>query len=410
MAHLESAPGLVADRGPAAPAATDRPVSAPLVAHVIHRLDVGGLENGLVNLIDRMPPARYRHAIVCLTGYTEFARRIRRSDVTLHALDKRAGHDPGVQLRLWRLLRQLRPAIVHTRNLSALEAVVPAALARVPVRIHAEHGRDMHDLDGLRPRYRWLRRAMRPFVHRWVALSRDLEVYLARGVGVPPGRLTQIYNGVDSERFHPAPTGREPLPAPDAAPRGAIVLGTVGRLKAVKDPLTLARAFALLVGRDPGARARIRLVLVGDGPLREAVRGVLEACGATDLAWLPGERSDIPQILRGLDVFVLPSLAEGVSNGILEAMASGLPVVATRVGGNPELVEHGASGFLVPRGDPPALAAALERYLAQPDLRMQHGREGRRRAEERFSLERMVLDYLALYDAVLTSAPRGTGG
>src|SRR5262245_26906963 len=112
----------------------------PLVAHVIYRLDVGGLENGVVNLINSMPTDQFRHAIVCLAGYSEFYRRIERRDVPVFNLDKSPGNSPRMHWDLWRLFRRLRPRIVHTRNLAALEAQLPAALAGVPVRIHGEHG------------------------------------------------------------------------------------------------------------------------------------------------------------------------------------------------------------------------------------------------------------------------------
>lgn len=130
----------------------------PLVAHIIHRLDVGGMENGLVNLINHMPAERYRHAIVCMTRYTDFSQRIHRDDVSLHALHKREGKDLGVHRRLHRLLRSLRPAIVHTRNLATLEAQATAAAAGVRARIHGEHGWDIGDLDGARTKHRLMRR------------------------------------------------------------------------------------------------------------------------------------------------------------------------------------------------------------------------------------------------------------
>ena len=128
---------------------------------------------------------------------------------------------------------------------------------------------------------------------------------------------------------------------------------------------------------------------------------MLRASGAESLAWLPGERSDIQNVLRGFDVFVLPSLREGISNTILEAMASGLPVVATRVGGNPELVDEGGTGTLVPPSDPIQLAEAICAYLVDPSRMIGHGRAGRKVAETRFSLSAMVDRYLDIYDTVL---------
>jgi glycosyltransferase involved in cell wall biosynthesis len=169
------------------------------------------------------------------------------------------------------------------------------------------------------------------------------------------------------------------------------------------------RAFLHLLFTEPKVCERLRLVIVGNGPLREEAQRLLRADGAEAYAWLPGERADVPEILRALDLFVLPSLAEGISNTILEAMATGLPVVATRVGGNPELVQEGRTGMLVPPADPVAMAGAIRTYLLHPERLVLHGRAGRKRAEERFSLEAMVNGYLSVYDAVLNNRRRQTG-
>jgi sugar transferase (PEP-CTERM/EpsH1 system associated) len=268
----------------------------------------------------------------------------------------------------------------------------------VPVRVHGEHGWDVLDLDGSNRRYRLLRRAMRPFVHHYITVSRHLEAFLDGIVDLPAGRVSQIYNGVDSERFHP---GRAPLGPAGFAPDGAVVIGTVGRMQQVKDQLTLVRAFLELLALRPGAAARLRLVLIGEGPLRAQAEQLLRAGGVVDRAWLPGARDDIPALLRGIDIFVLPSLAEGISNTILEAMATGLPVVATAVGGNGELVQADVTGRLVPPADPQALAAALAGYVDEPAMLVQHGRAARQRIEMEFSLAAMVARYLTVYDRML---------
>jgi sugar transferase (PEP-CTERM/EpsH1 system associated) len=375
--------------------------SAPLIAHVIYGLKTGGVENGLVNLINHMPAERYRHAIVCLTDYSDFRLRIRRADVECYALHKPPGKVPGFYVKVWRLLRRLRPHIVHTRNLTALATQVPAMLAGARGRIHGEHGRDMVDLDGSNVKYQRVRRLIRPFVHQYIALSRDLERYLVDRIGVAPQRLTQIYNGVDTELFHPASPRRGSLPAPELAGSDTVVVGTVGRMEAVKDQVTLVRAFVRLLGFRSDLRDRLRLVIIGDGALRAPSLYLLKQAGALDLAWLPGERADIPELMRCLDVFVLPSLAEGISNTILEAMATGLPIVATRVGGNPELVEEGRTALLVPANDPQAMAAAIASYADDAAKRAQHGAAARASAEARFSLDSMVTAYMGVYDRVL---------
>lgn len=375
----------------------------PLIVHIIYRLDIGGLENGLVNLINRMPPERYRHAIICLTDHSSFRERIQRDDVACYALHKRAGKDLWMFWRLFKLLRQLKPAIVHTRNLATLDCVLPAALAGVRCRVHGEHGRDVEDMDGRSLKLQRFRRFFKPFVSRYIPLSRDLEGYLREKIGVLPEKITQIYNGVDSEKFRPPLDGRDPLPVADFAGPDSFVVGTVGRMQTVKDQLTLVRAFLQVLKTVPDARKFLRLVLVGDGPLRAAAEKLLVEEDALQLAWLAGARHDISELLRGLDVFVLPSLAEGISNTILEAMATGLPVVATRVGGNPELVEDGMSGTLVPASNPMAMAAAIADYFLDAGKRQRHGKAAREMVERKYSMDAMVAAYMGVYDRVLTS-------
>lgn len=379
--------------------------SPPLIAHVVYSFGVGGLENGVVNLINRLPASRWRHAVVALTQVTAAMQsRVTRPDVAYFALDKTPGHLYRLYPHLYRLFCELRPAIVHTRNLAALEAVVPARLARVPAVVHGEHGRDANDIDGRNVRNQWSRRLFNPFVSRYVALSQDLERYLVQRIGVAPARIAQLYNGVDTARFAPRGRVRTPIDGcPFTDPRHFIV-GTVGRLDAVKDQSNLARAFVAALRRHPGARERLRLVIVGDGALRQEVAGILAAADAASCAWLAGERHDITEVMRGFDCFVLPSLAEGISNTLLEAMASGLPVVATRVGGNAELMEEGLTGRLVPRADPESLATQILQYFDDPLLARRHGGAGRSLVEKRFSLEQMVRRYDELYSVMLHRA------
>ncbi len=373
----------------------------PLVVHVVFRFDVGGLENGVVNLINHMPEDAYRHTIIALTEVTDFRKRIERDDVQFISLHKPAGHLFSLYPRLFRIFRELRPAVVHSRNLAALEVTVPAWAAGVPVRIHGEHGRDVGDLDGHNRKYQRVRRLYNPFVSHFIALSRDLQDYLTGRVGIPARKVTQIYNGVDAIRFHPA----DGLAAIDGCPFRRPehwLVGTVGRMQVVKDQTLLARAFIRALELDPSLKARLRLVMVGDGALRAQAIQLLEQAGIADLAWLPGERNDVPDIMRGLDCFVLPSLAEGISNTILEAMASGLPVIATCVGGNPELVVEGRTGELVPAGDCEAMAQALVSYATRPEQARAAGRAGRAEVERRFSMEAMVGAYRGLYDRSLS--------
>jgi sugar transferase (PEP-CTERM/EpsH1 system associated) len=232
-------------------------------------------------------------------------------------------------------------------------------------------------------------------------MSKDLEQWLRTRVGVPAARIRQLYSGVDCGRFRPREHPRADWPEVDLRAPGLLVVGAVGRMESVKDPLNLIRAFiALHQQASEPVRARLRLVYFGDGPLLAEARSLLGEAGLGDKAWLPGSRDDVAELMPGFDAFVLPSLGEGISNTILEAMACGLPVVATEVGGNPELVTAD-TGILVPSADPYALSSALARYVQAPGLMAEHGRNGRQRVEREFALTVMVDRYHSLYEKFL---------
>lgn len=371
----------------------------PLIVHVVFRLDYGGLENGLVNLVNACAGAGARHAIVALTEATAFKGRVQES-VPVYEIGKRPGKDFRAYFRLYKLFRRLRPSIVHTRNIGTLDCALVALLARVPVRIHGEHGWDVHDPDGTSSKYRWMRRILFPLVHRIVTVTEDLRRWLIDSVGVPEGKVLVIRNGVDTVKFRPAESEASG-PRAERERSEELVIGSVTRFSAIKDPLNLVEAFVLVAARRAADDPPLRLVMVGDGELRERAIERLEQAGLAAAAWLPGSRDDVPALLRELDLFVLGSLREGMSNTVLEAMASGLPVVATDTGGNRELVEPGRTGALIPPGDSAALAEAIERYVSEPELIVLHGREARAQAVQRFSIAAMVAGYRALYEGVL---------
>lgn len=377
----------------------------PLIAHVVHHFRVGGMENGMVNLINYMPQQSFRHVVICLDDHTDFRERIQRNDVDFYSLCKPVGRDVSWYYRLWHLLRELSPDIVHTRNLSAIEGQFVAAAAGIRARIHGEHGRDVFDLHGKNRKYNLLRKLARPLVGHYIAVSKDLEQWLIDTIGVAPQRVSQIYNGVDTTRFHPRDGARNIGPAGFAA-EAAFVIGSVGRMAEVKDYPNLVRAFIRMLKIEPSARQRARLVIIGDGVSREACLTLLREANAEQLAWLPGERTDVAELMRTMDLFVLPSLGEGISNTILEAMASGLPVVATRVGGNPELVVEAQTGTLVPVADPESLAQTLLRYFRDGSMLEAHGRAGLERIESHFSMPAMVQGYVSVYEKMLQSTYR----
>ena len=377
----------------------------PLVLHVIHHLVMGGMENGLVNLINGLPAKDFRHAIACIEDFSDFRARLQPGDVDVYALHRSQVGVARVRQKIFQLCRELRPRIVHSRNLSGLDALLPARLAGVRFCLHGEHGWDMGDLFGKHWKALWLRRMHAPLVTRYVAVSEDLVRYLVDRVRIAPHRITHICNGVDTDRFSPGP--RDPGLFPEAL-RGddMFVVGTVGRLQVVKNQEVLLRAFAALLHGTPMLRARACVVVVGDGPLRRNLEELAHSLGIADRSWFPGARADVPAILRNFDVFVLPSFNEGISNTILEAMASGLPVIASRVGGNVEIVDANYTGRLFDSGDVPGLAQILSDYACHDALVRAEGIAARCVAIARFGLPQMIEQYQLLYASLLTSANR----
>jgi sugar transferase (PEP-CTERM/EpsH1 system associated) len=358
------------------------------VAHIIFRFSTGGLENGLVNLVNNLDEGRYRHLIICLSDYDlNFADRIRTSNTELFRLQKRPGNDFRMLYRLYKLLKRLRPDVLHTRNFGTLEAQAIGFVLQIPLRIHGEHGWDVDDLTGERLRSRLVRRVVGNMVHKFVTVSQHLQQYLTETANIPTAKVIHIYNGVDTELFSPAAkSARKP-----------IVIGTVGRMQLVKNQPLLVRAFVNLMQRHPSLKNTLRLRLVGDGPLLQTCTEILRAASMLDRADLVGPSNEVPAELRSIDIFVLPSLAEGISNTILEAMATGLPVIATGVGGNCELVVDGKTGAIVPSDDPEPMVDRLWLYVENSELRKEHGKAARRRVEQGFGLDTMVANYDRLY-------------
>src|SRR5450830_1889683 len=371
--------------------------AVPLIVHLVYRLDFGGLEILMVERINRIHPGAYRHAVVALTQSSDFAKKITRADVTVHELHKQPGASLGTHYKLYKLLRKLRPAVLHSYNLAGVEYAVAAMLAGVPVRINGAHGRDASDTDGTNPRHRMLRRVMLPFHDCMYGNSADLVRWNREFIGVPANKSRLLGNGIDSDKFHPAVHGKGDVPG--FGP-GCTVIGTVGRIQDVKNHAGLVDAFIALRQLLPAQAASLRLAIVGDGPLLTRLRQKVSDAGIADLVWLPGGRTDIAEILRSLDIFCMPSLAEGTPGSALEAMASGLPVVGTRVGGLPEVIDEGVTGMLVRPDDAAAMAAALARYVEDPGVARLHGVAGRERILNRYNMPAMVAAYQSMYDSL----------
>ena len=391
------------------------------IMHLVQSLEVGGLENGVVNLLNRLSGENFDHVVCCLTHAGKLADRIQSKDIKIVEVGLRTDRFRFPVLTLRRFIRRFAPDILHTRGWSTIDGIFAARIAGVGRVIHGEHGREATDPEGLNRKRKLIRKFLSPMVDHFVTVSEDLRSWLTERVGISALKVTTIHNGVDTRKFAPLdgpassarvlqlPATFSP-PSPGSPPScdisvlrrelglpvEAVLIGTVGRLDPVKDHVSLLRAFAPLArGAEPA-----RLIIVGEGPMRSEIESEIRKLRLDESVQMLGERQDIAELLKAFDVFSLTSIAEGISNTVLEAMASGLPVVATRVGGNPELVEHGVSGQLVQAGQVPAMTAAFESYLRDSNLRRSHGAGGRRRAEQRFSLDRMAVEYAELYRSV----------
>jgi sugar transferase (PEP-CTERM/EpsH1 system associated) len=350
------------------------------VVHVPWSFGPGGMERGILRCIQRASPD-IEHVIVCIT----IAGRLRSElpdGVQVFDIDQRPGERFGHLRRMRSTLRGLRPCVVHTRNWSGMDGIIAARTAGIRSIVHGEHGWAIEDPDGTNRKRIVIRRFLSRFVRRFTCVSRDIEEYLERtGVKCP---VTQIYNGVDTDEFRPDAAERADVRRELGIAADAPVIGMVARMDPIKDHATLLSAFERVRAQRPDAQ----LVLAGKGPDEEKIAA---AAGAG--VHVLGDRSDVPRLLRGMDLFALTSLNEGISNTILEAMASGMPVVATRVGGNPELVVDGQTGALFPVGDDEELARVLLGYIEDDARRRAHSEAAREHIIATFSLDSMVANY-----------------
>jgi glycosyltransferase involved in cell wall biosynthesis len=359
-----------------------------VVAHVLSSLRIGGQERVALELAGGQAEAGHAVMVVSLAGPPDgpLADEFRGRGVTVHRVPKRAGVDPALPLRLAALFRRERAAVVHTHNrLPLIYAAAPGKLTGAVV-VHTRHGPGR----GSR-RETWLRRGAGHFLNAYVAVSPELAELARLLRDCAPWKMSVIENGIDIDRFRPDPEARRAVRAALGIPERAWVVGSVGRLAPEKDYPLLVRAAAPLLGPEA------RLVIVGDGAEAEAIRAEVAARGAEAFVHLPGARSDVPRYLAAFDAFAFSSRMEGLPLGALEAMAAGLPVVATAVGGLPGLIREGATGFLVPPGDEGALRERLRAMRADPEGARAVAAAGQAHVEVRHSREAMVQSYLELY-------------
>ncbi len=356
--------------------------------HLIHQLGTGGAENGIINLLNNINTKLFETSICAFVGNGAQTVRLDQGVTRLFELGKRVGNDLTIPIRLRRLFRKWRPHILHTHAWGTLcEGIIGAKLARVPVVIHGEHGTIQHDGRNI-----YIQRLFWGLTHQILSVSKAHKESLTKTIGYSPRKIKVILNGVDTERFS-CKRRNEGLRNSLRIAEKDVVIGTVGRLVPVKNQKMLIKAFAPLARRY----SNLKLILAGDGPLKNELSQLAVSLGVSSRVMLLGRRSDIPEILQSMDIFVLTSISEGMSNTILEAMSSWLPVVASNVGGNPELVANNLTGFLFPSNNINALADALKILIEDSVRRKEMGAAGRKIIETEFSLKTMVKNYEKMY-------------
>jgi len=369
------------------------------VLHLITELNVGGAEMVLARLLGRLGRDRFDPRVACWYGARGMVgRSIRGLGIPVIDLNMTAKWRWDAFCRLYRLLRRFRPHILHCWMFHAnLPGRIIGRMAGVPIIITSRR------ISTEGPFRDGLNRLTAGLDDRVIAVCEAARRAEIRATRVPPEKVVTIHNGLDPARFHPCPSPQERARVRHrlgVLPNGPLI-GSVGRLHAQKGYSDLLTALGIVCRQ----MAEIRLIIVGEGKLRSALHAQAVRAGLSGRVVFAGARCDVSEILPALDLFVLPSLYEGLPNVVLEAMAAGLPVVATGVDGTREVVLNGKTGLLVPPGDPAALAEAIGLLMEHPDLGRKMGAAGRERIRRHFSIAQMAGQTAWVYEALLKIRP-----
>ncbi len=367
------------------------------VLHVVPDLAPYGLENIVAYLSCEIDRERFEPAVVSLYGATGggLESQLVNAGVQVFHLDKKRGFDGRMFSRCAQVLQRFQPHVLHTHNYVLRYTYLPALWHRVPVQVHTVHNVAQKEVDRVG-------RALQRIAFRWgvmpVAIAREVAATIRQVYGVPERAL--IPNGICVSRFQAGRASGEQWRRRESFTSDEILCLCVGRLAPQKDHATLLEAFAAGPAKNP----RARLLLAGEGPLRNDIERRIEALGLGGSVRILGRRTDIPDMLAAMDLFVIASRWEGNPLAVMEAMSAGVPVIATAVGGVPELVADGATGLLVPPGDPAMLASAICRLLDDAESRASMGRLGMRKAAQDFDVRVMARAYERLYERLLCEA------
>ncbi|HRR21740.1 MAG TPA: glycosyltransferase [Desulfomonilia bacterium] len=365
------------------------------VMQIINSLDIGGAERVAVNIAAHLNPDRFDSSLLTLERPGPFAAILEKKGIPFTSLHKKPGTRPGVFLNIARHIRKNRIDIVTTHNYGALfYGSFGARLGGCSRLLHVDHNPKLSS----KRRYPIPHKRLSSMAFKVIAVSGEVRAKLIAQEGIAPERIDIIANGVDDSLFN-IPFDRHSLLVRLGIPENRVVVGTGARLVYEKGLVHLLDAAGLIKKK----RDDFVLVIVGDGPLMGDLQKRAHDSGLNDRVVFTGARTDFHEIIRLFDIFVLPSVSEGLPLSLLEAMAAARAIVASQVGGIPEVITHGQTGLLVPPGSPAHLAGAVELLMDDPGYRAQCGQQARLRFAEKHSAQAMAASYARLYESVLGS-------
>lgn len=368
--------------------ATSRPPVR--ILHLIVELSIGGAQSALLRLLKHLDRQRFEPQVACYyNGDGVVARQIRANGIPVIDLGMSGKYRIDAFWRFYRLLRTQRPTILHTWMFHAnISGRLIGKLAGVPLIISSE--RTMGQEGIFR---RWVDRSTVGLTNSVVCVSQSVSRFAQDTIGLPVSKLTVIPNGIDLDQYDQLLSQGEAR-GKFNLPKEALIVGAIGRPRPVKGYLYLVEAFARLADTYPAAC----LVFIGNGPDRPNLIDKVRSLGLEDRVIFLDDQTDIPGLLPAIDILAVPSLYEGMPNVVIEAMAAGVPVVATNVGGTQEVIINGETGILVPPQDANALSEGISSLLQKPDLRRQIGLSGQQRAYKFYNIQNTVQQTQLLYD------------
>jgi sugar transferase (PEP-CTERM/EpsH1 system associated) len=356
------------------------------ILHLVLSLKIGGLEKFVIDLSENYPPGVFPE-IVCLEEIGELGKFCEKFNCI--SLNKKDGIDLIIIQKICKIVRDKKIQLIHTHNQGPnFYGSISGFLCGVPV-VHTKHGQNNFE----NKKRVILDKISSFFTNKIICVSKDAENLCVDVVKIPKKKLKVILNGIDTDKFRPRKDRKLLFNEND------IIIGNVARLAEEKDHHTLLKATKILREWN----YNIKVVIIGDGILREKLEGIARDYELNNDVVFLGMRNDIDQIVPEFDIFVLSSTSEGTPLTLLEAMSCGLPVIATDVGGNPEVVNDGETGFIIPPSDPTAIALKLKLLINDPGLRQKMGKDGRIRAIEKFSIKKTAREYFDLYCDILNN-------